>query len=90
MPTASKPKSRHYVYLLECSDSTYYCGIAKDLGKRLALHNAGKASRYTRARGPVKVVYAEKKDGIGEALRREHEIKSFSRKEKQILIGSKK
>jgi len=44
------------VYLLECSDGSYYCGIAADMDRRLRQHNAGSASRYTRGRTPVKVL----------------------------------
>ncbi|MFA5673868.1 MAG: GIY-YIG nuclease family protein [Thermovirgaceae bacterium] len=46
------------VYLLRCSDGTYYCGIAMDPQKRLRQHNDGKGARYTASRRPVDLVYA--------------------------------
>jgi putative endonuclease len=50
---------RWLVYLLRCSDGSLYTGIINDLPKRLKAHAAGKASRYTRSRLPVKVAYSE-------------------------------
>ncbi|HIH10163.1 MAG TPA: GIY-YIG nuclease family protein [Candidatus Diapherotrites archaeon] len=75
-----------FVYLAECSDGTYYCGIAKDVSKRLAMHNAGRASKYTRPRRPVRLVYCERKKDRGSALRREIEIKKMARGMKESLI----
>ena len=48
-----------YVYILECADKTLYTGWTVDLDNRLKVHNAGKASKYTRGRLPVKLVYYE-------------------------------
>ena len=48
-----------YTYLLRCSDGTLYCGWTDNIEKRLAAHNSGKASKYTRSRLPVKLVYFE-------------------------------
>src|SRR3989338_9640982 len=48
-----------FCYLLRCADDTLYCGITNDLEKRHAAHNAGTASKYTRTRVPVELVYAE-------------------------------
>ena len=76
-----------FVYLLECSDNSYYCGYTKDLDRRIALHNKGKASRYTRARLPARLVYFEKKKTRAQAMRREAEIKGMSRKGKGLLIS---
>ena len=47
-----------FVYLLRCRDGTYYTGVARDVERRLAEHNAGRGARYTRGRGPMKVVAA--------------------------------
>ncbi|MDH5680208.1 MAG: GIY-YIG nuclease family protein, partial [Spirochaetota bacterium] len=44
------------VYLLECADNSYYCGVTNDLNKRLTDHNSGKGAKYTRSRLPVKVL----------------------------------
>ncbi|MBU0661946.1 MAG: GIY-YIG nuclease family protein [Candidatus Diapherotrites archaeon] len=78
----------YFVYLLQCKDKTLYCGWTNDLKKRLAAHNAGKASRYTRARLPVKFVYSERKKSKSAALSRESEIKSWQRKKKLALISA--
>ena len=74
-------------YLLRCADGTLYCGITNDLDKRLAAHNAGTASKYTRARLPAELVYAEPCADRSAALRREAEIKSLTRADKLELIG---
>ena len=78
----------YFVYLLECSDRTYYCGYTNNLEKRIKAHNSKKGSKYTRARIPVKIVYFEKFSSLSKALKREHAIKQLSRKEKQELIAA--
>ena len=75
-----------YVYILECADKTLYTGWTIDLINRLKVHNEGKASKYTRARLPVKLVYSEECDNEIDAQRREWQIKQLSRKEKLKLI----
>lgn len=77
-----------YTYLLRCADGSLYCGWTNDLEKRLAAHNAGTASKYTRSRLPVEMVYAEAHDSKQEAMRREYRIKRLSREEKEALILS--
>jgi predicted GIY-YIG superfamily endonuclease len=57
--TPRRASSRQLVYLLRCSDGSLYAGITNDLSKRLKSHAAGKASRYTRSRLPVKLAYEE-------------------------------
>lgn len=74
------------LYLLECRDGTFYTGIAKDLGRRLLQHNEGRASRYTRSRRPVKILYQEPCENRSKALIREAAVKSLSRGEKEKLI----
>ena len=49
-------KTNWYVYLVECSDGSFYCGIAKDVKERIAKHNSGKGAKYTRSRLPVKLI----------------------------------
>ena len=73
-------------YLLECVDATLYTGITNDLDKRLAAHNAGTASKYTRSRLPVKLVYAETQPDRAAASRREIEIKRLPRSAKLALL----
>lgn len=75
-----------FVYLLECSDKTYYCGWTKNIELRVKTHNLGKASKYTRSRLPVKLVFFEQKKSKSLALKREKKIKKMTRKEKQRLV----
>lgn len=75
-------------YLLRCADDTLYCGITNDLDKRLAAHNAGTAAKYTRARGPVQLAYAEPCDDKSAALKRERAIKALPRAAKLALIAA--
>ncbi|HBA62730.1 MAG TPA: hypothetical protein DCZ20_02610 [Lachnospiraceae bacterium] len=76
----------NYTYIVKCSDGTLYTGWTKDLNKRLEAHNTGKGAKYTRTRRPVKLVYFECFETKEEAMRREYEIKQFSREEKLRLI----
>lgn len=75
-----------FVYLVRCRDGSLYTGIAKDVDRRVARHNAGTGSRYTRSRRPVRLVYRESADGHGAALRREAAIKRLTRREKIALV----
>ncbi|MFH1847375.1 MAG: GIY-YIG nuclease family protein [Candidatus Omnitrophota bacterium] len=75
-----------YVYILECRDKTLYTGITKNIEQRLEQHNSGKASKYTRGRVPVKLVYKEKQLNQSSALKREVQIKQLTREKKFILI----
>lgn len=76
-----------YVYILRCSDETLYTGITNDPLRRLAQHNAGTASKCTRSRRPVEMVYREAVNGKSEALRREYAIKQLTRQQKLALIA---
>ncbi|MDW7672324.1 MAG: GIY-YIG nuclease family protein [Bacillota bacterium] len=76
------------VYLLHCSDNTYYTGWATDVNKRLASHNQGTASRYTRSRLPVTLVYVEEVLDKSDALKREYQIRHLNRKEKEALAAA--
>lgn len=73
------------VYILKCADGTLYTGITNDMDKRLAEHNSGKGAKYTRGRGPVKLVYAKKYGGRSEATKAEIEIKKLTVKDKLKL-----
>jgi predicted GIY-YIG superfamily endonuclease len=72
--------------MLRCADDTIYTGIARDVSCRCQKHNAGTASRYTRSRRPVVVVYREAHASQGSALKREAAIKTLSRQAKMALI----
>ena len=75
-----------FVYILNCADGTLYTGITNDLGRRIKAHNAGTASKYTRIRRPVSIVYSEEVETKGDALRRELQIKRLTRSEKMAII----
>ena len=77
-----------FCYLLRCADDTLYCGITNDLEKRLAAHNAGTASKYTRTRVPVKLVFAEPCTDRSAASKREMEIKRMTRSNKLKLSAT--
>ena len=77
-----------FVYILRCSDGSLYTGIAKDLAARLRSHQAGRASRYTRARLPVSLVWRRQFADWGEGLREEHRIKGLRRREKEALLAA--
>jgi len=74
------------VYILSCKDGSLYTGITTDIEKRLETHNRGKASKYTRSKTPVKVVYTEGVANVSVAKKREFEIKKLSRQSKLELI----
>jgi putative endonuclease len=75
-----------HVYILLCKDSSFYTGICENINDRLKRHNSGRASKYTRSRRPVVLLYIEKCASKSRALRREAEIKDFSRESKKRLI----
>ena len=75
-----------FVYILNCADGTLYTGITNDLDRRIKAHNAGTASKYTRVRRPVSIVYSEEVETKGDALRRELQIKRLTRSEKMEII----
>jgi len=75
-----------HCYMLECADGTLYTGITNDLEKRLAAHNSGTASKCTRSRLPVKLVFAEDQPDRAAASRREIEIKRLPRSAKLALL----
>lgn len=83
---SKEPIACWYVYLLRCADGSLYTGIARDVGRRCRQHNAGTASRYTRGRLPVEVVYEEAQGSRSLALRREAAIKALTRRQKAALI----
>lgn len=76
-----------FVYILLCNDGTLYTGCTDDLEKRISAHNSGKGAKYTRGRVPVKIVFSENNHTHSSALKREHEIKSFSTIMKKSLIA---
>jgi putative endonuclease len=80
-----------YVYILECSDGTFYTGITTDIEKRITEHNEGKSgAKYTRARRPVLLVYVIESADRSTATKEEMRIKKLSREEKFSLIENYK
>lgn len=78
----------YVVYILVCSDHSLYVGCTNNLDKRLKQHNHSKnGAHYTKLRRPVNLVYKEEFGSLGEARRREAEIKSWRREKKIILIN---
>ena len=84
------PTSRWLVYLLRCRDGSLYTGITNDLPRRLKAHMAGKASRYTRSRLPVAVIYSEPQPTKSRALKREAAIKKLRRDQKDLLVAPRR
>ena len=76
----------NYTYILKCSDGTLYTGWTNNLENRLAAHNRGTASKYTRTRLPVEMVWHEESETKNEAMSKEAHIKRLSRSEKIALI----
>ncbi|WP_129045067.1 GIY-YIG nuclease family protein [Companilactobacillus metriopterae] len=79
-------KNNYYVYILLCSDATFYIGTSNDVDKRVATHNSGKGAKYTKFRRPVKLLYKEGLNSKSEALKREAELKKKTRKAKELFL----
>lgn len=77
----------NYVYIVECSDGTFYTGWTNNLEKRIDMHSKGTGAKYTRGRGPVKLVYHERFELKEDAMKREYQIKKLTRQEKLLLIN---
>ena len=75
-----------WMYILECGDESYYVGSTVDLNARFLQHEQGSGGRYTSARLPVKLVYAEEYDRISDAYRREKQVQNWSRAKREALI----
>ena len=75
-----------FVYILRCSDDSYYVGVASDVPHRVQQHNTGEAVAYTKERRPVELVYTEKCDSYLSARRREKQLKGWNRQKKEWLI----
>ena len=79
------------VYIVECSDGTYYTGITTNVRRRILEHNYSlKSAKYTRSRRPVRLIYEETATNRSRASKREHQIKKLKRSDKTLLIESDK
>ncbi|MHB8137945.1 MAG: GIY-YIG nuclease family protein [Smithellaceae bacterium] len=75
-----------YMYILLCSNGQYYTGSTNNTEMRLAQHQNGEGSNFTRKHLPVKLVYFEEFEKIDDAFRREKQVQGWSRKKKEALI----
>jgi putative endonuclease len=81
------PSVAAFVYLLRCADGSLYCGWSTDPERRLRQHQAGRASRYTRRRLPVELVYTREFATRSEAMREEVRIKGLRPADKRRLAN---
>ncbi len=83
------PSPAYHLYILRCSDGTYYTGITSEIERRIDEHNTSpKGAKYTRTRRPVTLVYHEICGDKSSALKREMAIKRLNRTQKTALIGT--
>lgn len=75
-----------YMYVVECCDGSYYTGYTTDVKKRVTVHNSGKGAKYTRARLPVKLIYAEGFNSKEEAMSAEALLKRKKRAQKESYL----
>ncbi|MCJ7553932.1 MAG: GIY-YIG nuclease family protein [Ignavibacteriaceae bacterium] len=76
----------YFVYILKCSDDSYYTGVTNDLERRIGEHQNGVIKGYTSSRLPVRLVYSERFSDINQAIKVEKQIKGWSRKKKEALM----
>ena len=74
------------VYMVRCRTGELYTGCTVDLERRVDQHNGGSASKFTRSRRPVVLVYHEECGSRSSALKRENQIKRMSRGQKMGLV----
>jgi len=75
-----------WMYILICSDGSYYTGSTIDLDRRIKQHQSGQGANHTKRRLPVELVYCEEYSRIAQAFYREKEVQGWSRKKKEALI----
>ena len=81
-------KKSWYVYILKCADDTYYTGITSNINRRIKEHGTNKGAKYTKQRGPFRLVYKASFLNRSSASKEEYRIKSLSLKNKIKLIES--
>ena len=84
---AQAPAATWSLYILRCCDGSFYTGVTTDIGRRFREHEAGRASRFTRTRRPIVLVYQEKCGSRSLALSRECAVKSMGRQGKEDLVA---
>src|SRR5689334_18125318 len=75
-----------WMYILECSDGSFYVGSTRDLEGRVVQHQEGQGARYTSSRLPVRLVYSEEFERISDAYGREKQVQNWSRAKREALI----
>lgn len=75
-----------FIYILLCDDNSLYTGYSPDPQKRFLTHKNGSGGKYTRSHRPIKIIYTEKLSTKSEALKRERQIKGWSRAKKIRLL----
>jgi len=75
-----------YMYILFCSDGTFYTGSTWDMEKRLSEHNSGEGANYTKERRPLNLVYYKEYSRIEDAFHREKQVQNWSHAKKKALI----
>ena len=78
-----------YVFILKCSDDSYYVGSTRNLNHRMWQHATGAGCKYTASRQPVTLLFAQEYDRMDEAYAREKQIQGWSRKKREALIGGR-
>ena len=86
---AAVKNSGWYVYILECHDGSWYTGITNDLQKRIKAHTDGRGAKYTKGRGPFRLVFSSPYKGRDEASRAEHTIKKLTRAQKEAFVKTR-
>jgi putative endonuclease len=76
-----------FIYILRCRDGRYYVGSTHDVGKRLQVHQSGRGPAFTASRLPVALIYQESLPTLAEAVRRERQLKGWSRAKKEALVA---
>jgi putative endonuclease len=79
----------YYVYVILCTDGSFYTGYTKNIDTRIKLHESGKGARYTRMHKPQKIAYLELFDTRAQAMKREKAIKRLTHQQKFNLINSR-
>ena len=78
-----------WMYILKCSDDSYYVGSTKDLEYRLFEHQSGKGAKYTSSRLTVELVYSEEYERVFDAYIREKQVQGWNRAKREALINNK-
>jgi len=80
----------YYVYIILCTDGSFYTGYTKNIDKRLRMHENGKGARYTRMHKPQRIAYLELFDMRAQAMKREKQIKKLTHQQKLNLVNSRR